>query len=113
MSVIDATAREWAMELEKREMARSGVRLPQARAAVARRLNVSPGTMEGIRRGRGKGMRAWLVDRIQAAFIREIESEISRLTHVLEIARQTGMDARSSEVGSVETELAALRELVG
>ena len=37
-------AREWATALEDREQARSGVKLPEARAAVAQRIGVPPVT---------------------------------------------------------------------
>ena len=46
------------------------------------------------------------------SFIREIESEIRRLTHELEIARQSGCDPRALDMGEVETHLAALRRII-
>lgn len=112
MSSIDIAARQWAIELEDRERMRSGVPLPVARRTVARRLNIAPGTLDGLRRGRGKGMRAWLVERLQAAIIAELQHEIGRLEHALQMARQCGMDTRESEVCAAETQLAALHELI-
>lgn len=40
---------------------------------VARRLGVAPGTLWNIRKGRTKGIRAWVEQRLRAAVIREDE----------------------------------------
>jgi len=112
MGAIDAAARQWASELENREKARSGVPLTIARQTVARRLSVAPGTLEGLRRGRGKGARAWLVERLQSAFVRELELEIARLTHERQMALQIGMDTREDQVREIEAHLAAARGLI-
>lgn len=112
MSSVDIATRNWAIGLEDRERARSGVPLPIARRAVARRLNIAPGTLENLRRGRIKGVRAWLVERVQSAFVRELELEIARLTHERELALQSGMDTREDQVREVDAHLSAARELL-
>lgn len=114
MSVIaiEETARNWAAELESRESKRSGVSIRDARKIVARRMSVAPGTLENIRNRRTKGVRAGVFERIRAAFMRELEAEMMRLRHELEMARQCGLDARESEVCAAETELAALHALI-
>ena len=105
-------AREWGTALEDRESARSGVAIHLARKAVARRLEVAPGALENIRRGRVKGVRAWLYERIRAGVIREIESEMARLSHELEVARRSGLAVNKGEAHAVEARIASLAKLI-
>ena len=112
MSAIDSAARDWTAALEDRERSRSGASLPIARRAVARRLGVAPGSLENLRRGRTKGVRAWLFERLRAAFIREAQQEINRLQHELDIARQSGMDPRDDQTCEVAAHIEALRALL-
>lgn len=110
--MIELSARDWAAALEDREQTRSGVSLPNALATVARRIGVAPGSLENLRRGRSKGVRAFLYEKIRAAFIRECEQEMRRLAHELELARQAGLSAGSDEIGEIEAHFKALRELL-
>ena len=103
---------DWAGRLEAREREKSGVRLKIARQAVARRLGIAPGTLENLARGRSKGVRDWVRDRIHAALIRETETEIRRLEHELETLRLVGGDARMAEMGEVAAHLATARALL-
>lgn len=80
--------------------------------SLARDVGVAPGRFERIRAGRVKGVSQWFFERVRSLVIREIESEIRRLTHELEIARQSGCDPRALDVGEVETHLAALRKII-
>ncbi len=112
MSTLELSARDWASALEEREQTRSGVSLPNARATVARRIGVAPGSLENLRRGRSKGVRAFLYEKIRAAFIRECEQEMARLAHELEMARQAGLRSDSVEIGEIKAHFAALRELL-
>ena len=104
----DAMTRNWVEKLEKTEAARTGVPVTVARRAVARRLGVSPGTVENIRRGRTKGVRAWIADRVANAVIREIEAEIRGLSHELQIARQCGGRTGEGEINEIQADIAAL-----
>ena len=104
----DTMPRAWVERLEKTEAARSGVPVTVARRAVARRLGVSPGTVENIRRGRTKGVRAWIADRVANAVIREIENEIRGLSHELQCARQCGLRTGEGEIDEIQADLAAL-----
>lgn len=109
-AVIEETARTWARELEAKEAKRSGVSIRDARKTVARRAGLSPGTLENIKLGRTKGVRAFVFEKIRAAFMREDEAEIRRLEHELHLARQIGLDARCDEVRAVESDRKALLE---
>lgn len=112
MSTIDATARDWVIRLEEAEQKRSGTPLPIARRAVARSLGAAPGTLENIRRGRTKGVRGWIVERLCRAVVNEIQFEIARLEHDLQVARQCGLGALESEVCEMEARRAELRAII-
>lgn len=100
--------REYARQLEDREMAR-GCKLPEARAAVANRAGVPPGSLENLRRGRLKDLTTFLKKKIRAALIRELEQEAARLDHQLTILRATGVDPRENVVAQAEAHLRAAR----
>ena len=89
MSVValDEAARRWAGELEERGARRSGVSRVQARRIVARRTGLAPGTLENIKNRRTKGVRGWVLGVLQAAYVREIENEIARLSDELDMVR--------------------------
>ena len=101
MTCVDTFARDWTSRLQRREIARSEVTKPVARRMVAREIGVSPGTLENIERGRTKGVRGWIVERIKAAVIRELEAEIRGAQHELEVVRQCGVDPRSTAFSAV------------
>jgi hypothetical protein len=106
---FDHSAQRLARELEDREQKRSGVPLSHARAAVARRLNLLPGTLENLRRGRIKDVRERVVCRLQAAYLKELEREYAALEHELACLRATGSRLNSQEISEVETDLAKVR----
>lgn len=108
----DEKLREWTGWLESQRARREATTIPFARRSVARDVGVAPGRFERIRAGRVKGVSQWFFERVRALVIREIESEIRRLTHELEIARQSGCDPRALDMGEVETHLAALRRII-
>ncbi len=100
-----------ARNLERRERSRlSGV--PTARRSLARKLRVGVGTVENLVRGRVKRVDAALRDRLRALLVTELESEIARLSHELEIARQAGAHPSSDEVAEAETYLARARAIL-
>jgi len=109
-ATIEDTARYWTRELEAKEAKRSGVSIRNARKTVARRAGVSPGTLENIKLGRTKGVRAFVFEKIRAAFMREAENEIRRLQHEMDMARQIGLDANCNEVREIEASRNALLE---
>lgn len=107
---IDATAEAFARRLEDRERQRSSVSLPVARQAVARRTGVPAGTLENLRRGRIKGVREWVADRLRSALISELEAEFARTEHELAFLRASHRRVDQGQIVQVEASLAALRE---
>jgi len=103
-------ARGWAKRLEDAEAAKTSAPVKAARQAVARRIGVAPGTLENLRNGRIKSIAAHLFDTLRGAVEHELQNEIARLEHDLQIFRQTGVDAREDQVGAVERHLAAARK---
>jgi hypothetical protein len=75
---------------ETRIAARTGVKRPVARAALAREWRVPFWTLTNFRRGRLKDLRSGVREHIRAGVIRGIETEIQRLQHDLLVARQSG-----------------------
>lgn len=59
-----------------------------------------------------RGVDAELKQRLDDLLIRELEAEIARLTHDLEMARQGGAHPASRHVGEVESLLAQARALM-
>lgn len=100
-----------ARDLERRERGRV-FSVPLARQNLARKLRVGVGTIEHLVRGRAKRIDASIRDRLQALLVRELEQEIARLTHELEIARQGGAHLASDEISEVQTLLAAASSLL-
>lgn len=106
-------AQGFARRLEEREAVRSGAPLSVVRPVVARRIGISPGTLENLRRGRLKDVRKGVFDSLRAGVIQELEAEMRRCEHELAVLRQIGTDPRSDEISSVEASLASAREALG
>lgn len=100
-----------ARTLEHKERARVSTLL-EARQRIAERLRVGVGTFENLVRGRVKRIDASIRDRLQALLVRELEGEIVRLTHELEIARQCGERLDSLQISEIETHLYAARKII-
>lgn len=107
MSSAVATAKT----LERRERARTSS-IQVARQTLATKLRVGVGTLENLIRGRVKRIDAEIKSRLDALLIRELEAEIARLTHDLEVARQSGAHPVSQHVGAIEAHLLAARSLL-
>jgi hypothetical protein len=106
-------AQSWARTLEDREAARAGVRLHDAREAVARRVIVPTGTLENLRKGRLKAIAVHVYDRLRSGLIRELEAEVRHLEHELQILRATGADPRENEIAAVVASLQHARQALG
>lgn len=106
-------ARTWGRSLEEAEAMRSGTSIPEARKKIARKTGISPGTFENLRNGRLKSIGVHFYARLREAAIAEMDAEIRRLTHEINIARQSGFDARDDEVAAAEAALAKARTLMG
>ena len=94
-------ARGWSRKLEDGEARRSSCTIDEARPVVARRLGVSPGALEGLRKGRVKVIAAHVYDSLRAAVIRELHAEIRGLEHELSILRATGCRPDHPEIQEV------------
>jgi len=112
-AVYDERARGWVTRLERAEKVRSGCALDEAREEVATRLGVLPGTLENLRRGRTKGIRGWIYQRLRAAMIVQLQHEIAAHSHGLEMLAQRGLRPDSGEVQEAKKSLAALRRVLG
>lgn len=112
MSAIEFETRRWADGLVSREASRAGTVKPLAVRSVARRIGLAPGTLANVIRGRAKRLTAATVQAIRGAVIRELEAEIARLTHELELARASGADPRSDQIAEIETLLNRARVLL-
>jgi ABC-type phosphate transport system auxiliary subunit len=109
-AAFDHSANNLARALEDRVRSQQGVSLSAARAIVARRLNLLPGTLENLRRNRIKDVRQRVADRLRAAYLRELEREHAGLEHELACLKATGARLNSDEITEVETDLAKVRE---
>ena len=106
-----STAITIAQNLERRERSRASSKA-DARRSLASKLRVGIGTVENLVRGRVKRVDASIRDRLQALLVRELETEIARLTHELQVARQCGQHLAGEQVGEIETHLAKARALL-
>jgi hypothetical protein len=106
------TARTLAARLESHERLRNGGSKSQARARLAGKMRVLPGTLYNLARNRLKRLDTELRDRLTAFAIRDLQHEIERLSHELEMARQMGAHPMSRRVGEIETHLAKARALM-
>lgn len=113
MTCVDVTVREWTRQLEDTEVRRSGRSRAEARERIAARTGLALGTLENIRRGRGKGLRRWIEDKIAWAVIKDAEAEIGRLNRVLEMARQRVEGGSSDEIREAEASIQAARKAIG
>jgi transcriptional regulator with XRE-family HTH domain len=102
----------WVERLLRAERRRSGVSTVLARRRVARKLGVAPGTIENIQRGRSKGLRGWVIERIRAAVIEALNQEIAGAQHELELARQSRGGPCTPEIAAVEAAVEQARRLL-
>lgn len=98
--------------LEDREAARLNLKLPDARAWLARTIGLSVGTLTNLRRNRLKRVEH-LKEKINDALVKSLESEIARLTHELEMARHRGSNPDCAEILAAETHISTARKLLG
>lgn len=108
----EAAVQNWAGRLIAREADRSRLDKIAATKAVARHLGLAPGSLENVARGRVKRLTYRITEAIRGAMIRELEREIARLQHDLELARACGADPRSLQVGEIETLLGRAKALL-
>jgi hypothetical protein len=106
-------AAAWAKALEDRERARSGTKLPDARAAVAERIGVPSGTLKNLRKRRVKSVAVHWYERLRAAVVRDLQAEMARLQHEQHILQQSGAHPASGEALAVLAGIEAVRLALG
>ena len=113
MSAAEYSAhREALIWLEEREAKRIGGPISLARAALARAMKLSPGTLLDIRKGRLKSLRGNVERAIDAALIDGLKNEIMRLENALAMAEARGMAADRREIKSLLGRRDALASLI-
>jgi hypothetical protein len=105
---FDFSAQSFVRRLEDRERERLCVPFPVARRSVSRRIGVAAGTLENLRRGRIKGVREWVLAALRAALVAEIEADIARAKHELQILRASDRRVDQSQISEVEAGLCSL-----
>ena len=111
-ATIDTQAQIWAKHLEDCEANKSGGSRNLARQKIARKTGVPAGTFENLRRGRTKGIRSWMFERLRAAMIDQLESEIRRATHELEVARAAGNSNCEIKMERLAAQIAKSQQLI-
>jgi hypothetical protein len=111
-ATYDARVTRWSKQTWETRRKRRGIAPDDAQTELARELKVSPGRVERARKGRIKNSATWFYERVRAAFIRELEAEIARLSQEIFLARQSGMDARDEPLEGAEAALASVRKLI-
>lgn len=108
----DMQARRQVKTLLHAERRRTGHKLAVVREKVARDLGTLPGTLENIGKGRIKGVRGWLRERINQMVLREIEAEIARLEAEKTMLVASGHHLAGEQMGEVDTHIAAVKALL-
>lgn len=104
-------ARNWARRLEDREKQRPGLSsIEEARPIVARKTGVPKGTLVSLRKNRLKAIAVHWYEKLREGVIRELEAELRHVEHEIQIARQSGVDPRSSHLQSALASEARLRQ---
>lgn len=106
-----STAAAFAQTLVRRERQR-GQSAEEARKWLAGKLKVGAGTVRNLVRGRVKRVDDTIRDRLRALVVRELEAEIQRLTHDLEVLKASGHHLGSDEVAEVDAHIAAAKAIL-
>jgi transcriptional regulator with XRE-family HTH domain len=108
--MTESDALDMASRLVGRERARSNMTWPITIRTVARRIGIAPGTLENMVRGRSKTVSLSIAAAVRAALVKDLASEIERLTRELVRARHLGAD--HDETCQVEALLAQAKALL-
>jgi hypothetical protein len=106
----DALATRLILEAEERR--RRTLKFDRARIEVAEEAGIAPGTIENLQRGRHKGLRRRNYGRIMQFVVRDIQSEITRLEHDLELALRSSSRQDEIAVCEARTALATARRFI-
>lgn len=106
---FDSRASRLLRLLEVIESEERRVTRPVAMKAIAGRIGVAPGTLEGIKRERTKGVRAWVLEKLHAA----LSAEIGRLQRELDLAADMGVPVSAREVGEAAAVVTDAQDFIG
>jgi ribosomal protein L29 len=102
-------AQLWGRYLEQREGERYGGDLKKVRPAVARRIGVSPGTLENLRKGRLKAVAAHVYARLWEAIDNELRTELRHLESELAAHATRRLDVNPDEAAAIVADIARIR----
>lgn len=105
---FDSRASRLLRLLEAIESEERGVTRPVAMKTIAGRIGVAPGTLEGIKRERTKGVRAWVLRKLHDA----LRAEIGRIQRELDYAADSGVGVASRQVGAAAAFIAHANNLI-
>jgi len=109
---FEAAAREWVVAIEDHHARALKQPLPIARKHLARKVGIPPGTLENIRRGRLKGIRRGVAERLHDFMIRHLETEINKLANELELLIQSRKNNCATEIVAAQAAIAEARRLL-
>ena len=113
-SVSDVSlARDWASILEEKEARRLHLSRSEARTVVARKTGVPEGKLYSLRRNRIKDIGRTFLNRLGAGVIRELQQELARVEHDLQIINQIGVGVDNGETLSLLASRQKIREALG
>lgn len=100
-----------AQSLERRERSRVSS-VTAARRALASKLRIGVGTFENLVRERVKSVDASIRDRLHTLLVAELQNEIKRLSHELEMVQASRSPVAIEQMGEIEAHLAKARALL-
>lgn len=106
-------AEDWVDILETVAARRAGLSRAEARPALARRIGVPQGKLYSLARRRLKDVSNRLLNKIGNGLIAELQAELARVEHDLQIRTQIGDRPDSGEVLSLASRREKIREALG
>lgn len=96
--------------LEDLEAGRRGTKVSEIRPSVARRIGVTVGTLENVRKRRRKAIPSWLLNSIRRVLVDVLQAEVRALEHEIHVHLQTGVDHRSDALAQAQNQVLAARK---
>lgn len=106
-------AEDWATALERLEAQRLGESRSRARPVVSRKTGVAVGTLYSLARRRLKTITNDTLRRLGNGLIAELQRELGRIEHELQIHTQIGTHVDSGEVLSLVQSRQKIRTALG
>lgn len=106
-------AEDWATALERLEAQRSGESRSRVRPVVSRKTGVAVGTLYSLARKRLKTITNDTLRRLGNGLIAELQRELGRIEHELQVHTQIGTHLDSGEVLSLVQSREKIRTALG